>query len=702
MALGLVWPVLAASAVNQPLKPLVRLEAGGHTWRLTGSVFSRKTNKVLRVPSWSGTYEKVLNTGAGGRPVGRPQIPTLSATVYYFPEEARTKDVMISPTGSGFKIDLSKSLPNIDEASGVELQVTADSSSQLPGNPPVGKHLVEVRARKGPIAFTFTARPIGTDLLSFAKTFLQDPAILGEWRELDIAMDGVVGDKRAHLESSVASDEIWRGVLKLNEKEDLTLEMLLSRVQYRAVQSGIERGESSPLEGARVTIEAGGDKFRGTTDSTGKVSLAIGKVTQRKAMKFDVEVPGQDGTSKGVLTLRYGRDKEKLLDAGKYLPTAAPGAAEDVSAKMLEFLRSIFHDDAARFPRSLDHDKLGSLEYTPQPQFLHVLAWRLAKQAKDKDISRAARGCLPLNKLELADAEGNAADAALASYFESPEAPIALALETGDHGWLHAAAHKLKELGASKGSAGWGERSARRCLGLWRLAELERDSGGEAQAKRETDALVRAIAADPEPTETAVTKKGVREIPQSGSAAAHAWAALALWKGFELAGEQSYKATAVAQAQHLLDKHIDKGSVGYSHMQPGEHPELSRSTYVGEGAYPETAAAVHALLLTFHHTHDRTYSDASNLVRSKVLGYWRKEYGGFGKLEYWESATANAKDAKANLKPLASKRQASSYQQPWAVDVFLPTFYPYWGEGLKEERPTRSFMDFLLNRKRED
>ena len=707
VAMAISWPAMAAGAVSPSPRPLVRIDAGGSNWRLTGSVFSRKTNKVLRVPSWSGTYEMVMPTGAGERPSTTHSIPTLSATVYYFPQEARTKDVMISPSGSGFKVDLTKSLEGVDEASGVELQVTAESALQLPGNPPPGKHLIEVRVRKGPIAFTFTARPVGTDLLDFARQFLKENCVLGEWREIDIAIDGAVGDRKLHLESSVASDEVWRGVLKLAEKDDLTLEYSIKRVAYRAEQSGIERGESTPLEGAHITIEAQGEKVKGTTDAAGKIAIAVGKITQRRAMKFEVEVPGQDTPSKGLLTLRYGHDKEKLLDAGKYLPTAAPSSpvAEEVSHRMLDFLKAIFHDDAGRFPRSLDHDKMGSLEYAPPPQFLHVMAWRLAKEAKDKDTSRAARGCLPLGKLlENSEVgESDSGDAMLATHFESQEAAIALALETAEHGWLHAAAHKLKELSPPfKGGTGWGERAARRCLGLWRIAELDRDAEGEQEAKRETDALSRAIATDPEPTETVVTKKGVREIPQSGSAAAHAWAALALWKGFEMAGEQGYKNTAVSQAQHLLDKHLDRGSVGYSHMQPGEHPELSRSTFVGEGAYPETAATVHALLLTFHHTHDRTYSDAALLIRSRVLGYWRKDFGGFGKLEYWESATAGAKDPKANLKPLASKRQASAYQQPWALDVFLPAFYPYWGDAVKEDRPTRSFLDFILNRKRED
>ena len=705
-ALAMGWPALAASAVQEQPRPLVRLDAGGHTWRLTGSVFSRKTNKVLRVPSWSGTYEMVLPTGAGERPSTSHSIPTLSATVYYFPSVERTKDVMISPTASGFKEDLKSQLEGVDEASGVQLSLSADGAGNLPGNPGAGKQVVEVRARKGSIAYSFTARPIGTDLIPFARQFLSQNNVLGEWRETDIAIDATLGDRKMHLDGSVAADEVWRGVLKLAEKDDLALDFHLTRVEFRAEQFGIERGESSPLEGARVVVDAQGDKVKGNSDDSGHVAIAVGKVSQHRAMTFEVEVPGQEVPSKGMLTLRYGRDKEKLLDAGKYQPTTAPASAatEDVSHRMLEFLKAIFHDDAGRFPRSLDHDKLGSLEYSPPPQFLHVVAWRLAKEAKDKDASRAARGCLPLDKLEASnDAASDAGDAALAGFFESLEAAIALAVETGEIGWLHAAAHKLKELAPPfKAGVPWSERVARRCLGLWRLAELERDPEGEQQARRETDALMRAIQADPEPTETVVSKAGAREVAQSGAAGPHAWAALALWKGFELAGDPGYKNAAVAQVQHLMEKHIAGGVLSYSHVQTGEHPGISRSTFLGEGAYPETAAAVHALMLTFHHTHDRTYSDAAQAVRSHVLSYWRKEFGGFGKLDYWESATAGTKDPRSDLTPIASKRQASSYQQPWALDVFLPTFYPYWGEAIKEEQPRRGLLDFLFNRKHED
>ena len=706
VALALVWPALAASAVQEQPRPLVRLDAGGHSWRLTGSVFSRKTNKVLKVPSWSGTYEMVMPTGAGERPSTSHSIPTLTATVYYFPSEDRTKDVMISPTATGFKEDLKAQLTGVDEASGVQLSVSPDGATALPGNPAAGKHVVEVRARKGSIAYTFTARPVGTDLIPFARQFLTQNNVLGEWRETDIAIDAALGSSKLHLDGSVAADEVWRGVLKLAEKDDLTLEFHLSRVEYRAEQNGIERGGSSPLEGARVVVEAQGEKLKGNTDDSGRVSVAVGKVTQRRAMTFEVEVPGQDVSSRGMLTLRYGHDKEKLLDAGKYAVTTAPTSpvTEEVSKRMLEFLKAIFHDDAGKFPRSLDHDKLGSLEYQPLPQFLHVMAWRLAKQAKDRDASKSARGCLPLEKLEGGEVGmSDAGDAALASHFESLEAPLALAVETADNAWLHAAAHKLKELAPPmKAGQPWGERNARRCLGLWRLAELERDPQGEQDARRETDLLMRAIATEPEPTESVLSKAGAREIAQSGSAGGHAWAALALWKGFEQAGEPGYKNAAVAQVQLLMTQHLDRGMVGYSHVQQGEHPGLSRSTFIGEGAYPETAAAVHALMLTFHHTHDRTYSDAALAVRAKVLGYWRKEFGGFGKLEYWESATAGVKDPKADLKPVASKRQASAYQQPWALDVFLPTFYPYWGEPAKEEAAKRSFLDILFNRKRDE
>lgn len=706
LALGVVVLALAhaqaAAGVTEQPRPLVRVDTGDRSWRLTGSVFSRKTNKVLKVPSWTGTYELVLPTGPGTNRPSTSKLPTITATVYFFPTVERTKDVMISPSGGGFKTDLAPQIGGVDEASGIMLQVGQEAKNQLPPGTETGKHLVEVRARRGSVTFSFTGRPVGVELLPFTREFLKGNRVLGEWKETEIAIDASAGDKKHKLGGSVAADELWRGTVNLAEKNDLTLELSLKRVDFRVESSGIVRGDEHPLEGARVAVEAQGEKLRGASDAEGRVNISIGRVTQRRAIRFSVLAPGQEQPTPGLLTLRYGRDKEKLLDEGKYLPTAAPSSPvhEEVARRTLEFLKAIFNEDVARFPRSLDHDRFGPVEYAPQPHFLHVVTWRLAKESKDKETSKAARGCLPLEKLE----EGrDSTDAQLAAALESIEAAVGLGLETGDQAWLHAADVKVRELQALRNAGQqWGERSARACLALWRLAELARDPEREAQAKRETDALVRAISADPEPTETVVSRKGVREIPQSGSAGAHAWAALALWKGFELAGEAGYKATAIAQVQHLVEKHLEHGVVGYSHMQKAEHPELARSTFVGEGAYPETAAAVHALLLTFHHTHDRTYSDHALAIRNRVLGYWRKEYGGFGKLEYWESATAGNKDPKAGLKPLASKRQASAYQQPWALNVFLPTFYPYWGDPVKEERPSRGLLDFLFNRKREE
>ncbi|MBI4858906.1 MAG: hypothetical protein HY815_01325, partial [Candidatus Riflebacteria bacterium] len=60
--------------------------------------------------------------------------------------------------------------------------------------------------------------------------------------------------------------------------------------------------------------------------------------------------------------------------------------------------------------------------------------------------------------------------------------------------------------------------------------------------------------------------------------------------------------------------------------------------------------------------------------------------------------SGESKDPRAQLKPLASKRMASIYQQAWALIIFMPTLYPYWGEGVKEAKSSKGLLDFLFKK----
>ncbi|MBI4862013.1 MAG: hypothetical protein HY815_17410, partial [Candidatus Riflebacteria bacterium] len=672
MVLALAFmPWLALLAEEQPaaqaLKPKAWVNTKGGSWKLVSSVFSRQTNKVLRVPSWTGTYElQVPPSPKADGAAPQQRAHTLTTTVYYFPTPDRTKDVMVNPSGGGFKTDLKAQIPGVDDAYGMSLQVTQATPLDATETATPGKYLVEVRCRRGRVVYTFRGRPVGVDLLSFASEFLRENHFLGEWKETAIVM-----------------------TLKLDEGTALSLEFHLRRVVCRADQNGIQRGESAPLEDAKVKVDAEGSVSVASSDARGVARITVNKMMQRRAILFRVAVPGNDRETIGLLKLRYGREKEKLLDAGRYQSTPAPTgpATAEVSKRVYQFLRTIFHDDLGRFPRALDQDRLGVMEYTPVPQLLQILSWRLSKEAKDKEAALEFKACLPLDKSrEEKGSYESQKDPATTAQLDCPEAALGLAVETGDLAWLEENHLKLGDSPPPRSSPkSWNELLARRCLVLWRVAELGRGSAQEAQAKRESDALVRSINGNTDPVESSTAKNRVVEIVGSGSPGAHTWAAVALFKGFEMVGDASYKACALAQVQHLKEKHLADGVLCYSHLAPGERPGATHSAPHREGAYREIAALVHGLLLSFHHTHDRAYSDTAILVRNNILGCWRKEYGGFGKLDYWDNrASGESKDPRAQLKPLASKRMASIYQQAWALIIFMPTLYPYWGEGVKE------------------
>ncbi len=697
--LWIVFLPVRAAGIQRDTRSQVIVKTPGQSFRVVSSVLSRQTNKLLRIPSWTGTYEPLLNeTSDATDPVQPRHIrQTLSVTVYYFPTPERTKDVMINLTNGGLREDLKGQLPNVTEAQGLYLDVAPKSKLDGPSGPGAGRHLIEVRARRQAVVYTFTARPFNAQLLSFAQEFLRANRVLGEWKETAILIKAHAGSKELVLTGSVAADEVYRGVLTLEDATDVSLDFQLKNALYRADQSGIQPGPSSPIAGAHVSVETASDGFKGTTDANGAASLDVGKLSQRRALRFSVTIPEQDRETLGLLTLRYGRPKEKLLDAGRYQPSTGPVSLsdEEVFKRSLEFLKSVFNDDLARFPRSLDQDKLGSMDYTPQPYFLHAFAWRLAKLGKEVDFARAVKGNLPLDKLNEAEL-GSETGVSL----ESAEAALAIAVETGENGWLKVALQKIRAPAEALASKGWSERSAHRCLVLWRAAELSQEAAVIQEARRETDQLARAIGASPDPTELVIARDSIREIPGSGSPGAHAWAAMALLKGFEIQGEASYKAVALTQVQHLMERHLARGVLGYSHLQEGERAGISRTTLAQEGAYPEAAAAVHALLLAFHHTHDRSFNDQAVAMRSRILSYWRREYGGFGKTDYFEGSGAGAeRDPKLLLKPLVSRRQVSVFQQPWAAITFAPGFYPYWGQAAREEKPTRGLLDILFNRK---
>jgi len=705
LALGPVLGPSFAAGATTDLKTQTWIHGEGGSWKLVSSIFSRQTNKVLRIPSWTGTYEwQGKSVARDGSTSVQRSSQTLTATVYYFPAVERTRDIMISPSGTGFKTDLKTQLPGVEEAYGMTLQVAPGSSMDTPGGPGPGRHVVEVRCRKGRIVTTFAGHPVGVDLVSFAREFVKSNGILGEWKETAILIHASQGDKELYLKGSVAADETYRGVLKLSASENLILDFHLRRVVCRANQTEIQRSETTPLEDAKVVVTADRTTVKGVSDSKGIARVELGKISQRRAITFKVAMTGQERETLGLLRLRYGRDKERLLDSGRYLPTSAPAGVsfEEVSKSMLAFFRSIYQDDAGHFPRTVEQDRLGTLEYSPRPEFLHTLAWHLAKAAKDKESIEDYRNCLPLDRLkDVSLATQDLEDGQITSLFESVEAVLALELETGDLGWLRVARRKLDENQFRTGKS-WGERTARRCLALWRIAELSKDSSLELLAKRETDALLRALSTSLEPTEFVITKRQVKEISGSGAPGGHAWAALALFKGFELIGESTYKAVAVTQVKHLVEKHLERGVVGYSHEQPGERPGASRSTLSWEGAYPELAATIHALLLGYHHTLDRGLSDSALAARTKLLGYWRKEYGGFGKLDYWEGVAPGAggdSDEKSEPRPVVLRKVSSSYQQPWALVAFFPSLYPYWGDGIKDETKSRGILDFLFQRR---
>jgi hypothetical protein len=698
-ALWIVFLPVRAAGIQRDTRSQVIVKTAGQSWRLVSSVLSRQTNKLLRIPSWTGTYEPLLNEASDATDPVQPRHirQTLSVTVYYFPTPERTKDVMINLTNGGLRADLKTQLHNVTEAQGIYLDVAPNSSLDKPTGPGPGRHLIEVRARRKAVVYTFTSRPFSPQLLNFAQDFLQANRVLGEWKETAILIKAHAGDKELVLTGSVAADEVYRGVLALEETSEVGLDFQVKNAVYRADQSGIQPGPSSPIGGGRVSVDTISDSFKGTTDATGAAHVDVGKLSQKRALRFTVTIPEQDRETVGLLTLRYGRPKEKLLDQGRYQPTPGPASVveEEVFKKAVEFLRSVFNDDLGRFPRSLDQDKLGSADYTPQPQFLYTFAWRLAKLAKDVDFARALKSCLPLDKLNEAEL-GSEAGAPL----ESAEAALALAVETGENGWLKSALQKIRPPGESRQQRGWSERSARRALVLWRAAELSQETAVMQEARRETDQLAKAIGASPDPTELLIARDRIREVPGSGSPGAHAWAAIALFKAFEIQQEASYKAVALTQVQHLMERHLDRGVLGYSHIQEGERAGLSRTTLLQEGAYPEAAAAVHALLLAFHHTHDRAFNDQALAMRSRIFSYWRREYGGFGKTDYFEGSGSGAeRDPKLLLKPLVSRRQVSVFQQPWAMITFAQGFYPYWGQAAREEKPSRGLLDILLNRK---
>jgi len=114
------------------------------------------------------------------------------------------------------------------------------------------------------------------------------------------------------------------------------------------------------------------------------------------------------------------------------------------------------------------------------------------------------------------------------------------------------------------------------------------------------------------------------------------------------------------------------------------------------GAYPELTAAIHAGLLVHKGTANRNFHEATMRLKAKALTYWRKKYGGFGNLTYWDGPITAAQDARKTTIPINSKSQASIYQQPWAVLAFMPQFYPYWGEGVVEKRRPKYLLDLLF------
>jgi hypothetical protein len=708
-ATGFFLPAMARGVAREA-RPLLRIDTASSTWSLTRSVFSRQSSRSLKVPSWVGTYSGAAASAHGESGTGRSSR-TVTATVYYFAAADSTQPVMIPARGEiGYKVDLTGAIGGVDQATGFRFSTDpgepVPAGAESPGRTP----FIEVRCRRGTTVFTFTGRPVGVDLIAFAREFVASNRILGEWRETEVEVAARCGDRSSLVKGAVAPDEVYRGTIRLSDSEPVTLTFTVRRLRKRADQKGIWTEEVTPVEGARIALEARGTIHRETADAAGRALLDLAKVSQSRALRFHVGLARGEPEVMGLLTLRYGREKEKLLDAGRYQPTEGPGgiSADEVSRKLLAFLKAIFHDDLGRFPRSLDQDRIGALEYTPRPHFLHVLLWRLAREQRDVDAARSGRSCLPLDRLKRlsGEAEDVPDDATVASLFDSLEAPLALAMETGETGWLKAASRKLRSLASPARSApgkAWGEQGARRCLALWRMAELAGDMNVEAAAKRETDALMHAIAASPEPSEPAPGGNGERgrDPIESGAAASHAWAVLALYKGFQSCGDAGYKAAAESQAERLLKTHVDRGHVGYSHLADGERAGECRAGHAGEGAYPEVAATVHALILAFSHTRNRDFNDAALRIRSNVRGFWRSEYGGFGKLEYVDGAGATVKGQKLNVRPpIASKRQASAYQQPWALVTFLPSMYPYWGEASPkdEDRPSRGILDFLFNR----
>src|SRR5579862_128035 len=68
---GAFLPVRAAG-IQRDSRTQVLIKTQGQSWRLVSSVLSRQTNKVLRVPSWNGSYEPLLNDTADSTDAVQP------------------------------------------------------------------------------------------------------------------------------------------------------------------------------------------------------------------------------------------------------------------------------------------------------------------------------------------------------------------------------------------------------------------------------------------------------------------------------------------------------------------------------------------------------------------------------------------------------------------------------------------------------
>lgn len=684
LGLGLMGLPVAVTAQTTPEgAPLnaTSVTVAGSEWFLAKSFFARQATQNLKVPSWMGVYRGPEETGK--------KPPLIQLDVYYFPVEAATQELLLERKSVAPPQDIVSMLPRVDQA-----LAFAEGS---PNDPPERRPWQEIRWRRGVVVATVTASPPDPRLLEFARSFLSRDRLLGEWQETSLAVRARdPAGEELNVKGGIQADESFRGWLEAPSAVPMEMAFHVNKVTIQADLEGIRPTRAVPITDAVLALETLDEIVDTQADAQGVARVHLDALSQRRALNLSVTSPNLAQPIRGSVFLRFGDAKSPLSADGRYHPPAPPqdSSLDKLSTAFLDFVSAVYNQDLGAFPVTIDEDRPGPVSTSSaRPYLLQGLSWHLARAFGRKDLARELETVLPLEHAA-SIGSGNDEEKRLMQRFDNAEASLTIYMETEDAAWLELTRAIVQDPQRRppplKGH--WCEESARRVLVLWRLHELMKDVTLEAEAKSASKQLLAAVEAHVEPASLIRKKEGHEVVPSAGSPGPHAWATLALIKSHELMGESAYWQGALVQASHLLDTHTNKGRLVFSHKQGDEQPLPGLGD--GPGAYPETAAALHAFLRVYEGTGNRAFEAAARDIRERVFSYWRPEFGGFGTLQYWDGSLVAGENGATF--PVNSKKQASIPQQAWAMLTFFPRFHPYWGPSQSTQQAKRRVLDILF------